>query len=464
MKSLQKIFILALVGFLIMPAVSAIDISIEKKSTDEVMIAGISSPTIFDLQITNLGLDDNFQIYNLLGFDLEPKESVAIKSGETKQVDLKIYPRDNFNYRGYYNLQYFIKGGDAKSLQESLSFKIIGLEEAFNIGSEEFDPESNSINIYVENKVNFIFEKINAKFSSAFFKFDKEFSLFPNERKEFKIQLNKEDFKKLMAGFYTLNAKIVVDGKEANIEGILKFVESDLLKTSEENYGFFINTKVIEETNSGNVIAKSEVIMQKNVVSRLFTTFSPAPDLIERTGSKVQYTWNQQIKPAETLRITATTNWLFPLVLIFFIVAIVILARQYSQTNLVLRKRVNFVKAKGGEFALKISIFINARKYIEKIRIIDRLPALVKIYERFGIEKPSKVDEKNRRIEWNFEKLEAGETRILSYIIYSKIGVLGKFALPNARAIFERNGKLSESESNKAFFLSEERKEEVAEE
>ena len=74
---------------------------------------------------------------------------------------------------------------------------------------------------------------------------------------------------------------------------------------------------------------------------------------------------------------------------------------------MIIRKKVSFVKSKGGEFALKVTLNLHARKYIEKIRLIDRLPPLVKLYEKFGIEKPIRTDEKNKRIEWAFEKLEA---------------------------------------------------------
>ena len=61
---------------------------------------------------------------------------------------------------------------------------------------------------------------------------------------------------------------------------------------------------------------------------------------------------------------------------------------------------------------------------------------------------------KNRRIEWHFDKLEAGESRIISYIIYSKVGVLGKFALPTTTAVYEKEGEIHESESNHAFFIA----------
>ena len=148
----------------------------------------------------------------------------------------------------------------------------------------------------------------------------------------------------------------------------------------------------------------------------------------------------------------------FPLLVVFFIGAIVLFAVQMSKTNLVMRKKVSFVRAKGGEFALKVSVFVNAKKYIERVTITDRIPYMVKLHERFGVEQPKRFSEKDRKIEWEFEKLETGEVRVLSYIIYSKVGVLGKFALPPATAVYDREGEIHESQSNKAFFLAEQRK------
>ena len=120
-------------------------------------------------------------------------------------------------------------------------------------------------------------------------------------------------------------------------------------------------------------------------------------------------------------------------------------------------------KTKGADFGLKVSIYVKARKYVERVNIIDRLPPLVKIYEKFGVEKPSRINHKNRSLEWNFEKLEQGETRVLSYIIYSKVGVLGRFALPSTSAIYEKEGHIKEAESNKAFFVAEQRGKDVEE-
>ncbi len=454
---MRKIFILTILTLLILPSVLAINLNIEKQSSNEVLILGLKMPAVFDLKITNLGPSDNFRFYNLVGLSISP-ETVWINQGETKEIKLKISPIGDLNIRGFYSFKYTIRAQDESEIDQQLTVKIIDLKDAFEIGSEEFDSDSNSLGIYIHNKVSFDFSEINAKFTSAFFNFEKNFSLAPNQRKSFNVQLNKEDFKKLIAGFYTLNAKITVEDENANVEGIIKFVEKNFVTTTKKAYGFIINTKIIEKTNEGNVLTASETVLKKNIISRLFTSFSPQPDIIERQGLTIDYTWEREIKPGETLKIIVKTNWLFPLLVILFIVAIVILAKQYAKTNLVLKKRVSFVRVKGGEFALKVSIFVYAKKYIERISVIDRLPPLVKIHERFGGEKPLRINEKSKTIEWEFEKLEAGETRILSYIIYSKIGVVGKFALPATTAIYEREGEVHESTSNRTFFIAEQKK------
>ncbi len=457
---MKKTLISIIIILLILPSIFAINVNIEKQSSNEVLIKGINMPAVFDIKITNLGEPDKFKFYNLVGFMISP-ETISLNHGETKEIMLRIFPIGDLKINGPYTFAYTIKGQDNSEIDQQLTVKIMDLKDSFEIGADEFDSSTSSLNIYINNKVNFDFDQINAEFTSPFFNFEKTFSLAPNEKKSFEVQLNKEDFKKLMAGFYTLNAKITAGEEKADVEGTIKFVEKNLVTTTEDDLGFIITTKTIEKINEGNVLEKSQTVIKKNILSRLFTSFNLQPDIVERKGFIIYYTWNKEIKPGENLKIIIKTNWLFPLLVILFIVTIVALAKQYSKKNLVLKKKVSFVKAKGGEFALKISIIINARKYIEKVNIIDRLPPLVKIHERFGGEHPKRINEKSKRIEWGFEKLEAGENRILSYIIYSKIGVLGKFALPTATAIYEKEGKIHETQSNRAFFMAEQGRKEI---
>jgi len=444
-------------GILLISSVSAIDIQIEKLSENEVLVIDIEKPVVFDLNVRNLGAGDNFEFYNLLGFEMFPVGTIDINSGAVKNIELQLIPLGTIVERGFYTFNYFIRTSNGSQQEEQLTFKIVELKDVFEVGSSQVDVDSNSIEIFIKNKENFDFGEMSVDFASTFFNTQENFTLDSKETKNFVVELDRDDFLNVIAGFYTLSAKIEVGNKKTSVEGIIKFAEKDLITTTKKNYGFFIRSQVVEKKNDGNTIVSSETVIKKNIISRLFTSFNLKPDVVERIGSEVYYTWNHEIKPGETAEVEVKTNWLFPFFVILFIVSIVILTKKYTGTNIILRKKVSFVRAKGGEFALKVSIFVNAKSYIERVNIIDRLPPLVKIYERFGREVPTRFDEKTRRIEWNFEKLEARETRILSYIIYSKVGVMGKFALPTATAIFEKEGVIHEAESNRAFFINEPR-------
>lgn len=455
MESMKKHILIILGILILLPFVLAIDISIEKQSSNEVMIVDVGEPVLIDLKVTNNGLPDKFLFYTFFGQGLEPADRVEMGEDEVKIIQLKIFPRSDYAQRGFTTFEYFIQAMDKSQTSEKITINLIDLEQAFEIGSQEIDPESNTITIYLKNKVNVQFDKLKVNFNSAFFKLDQEFILNANEKKSFEINLDNADFNELVAGFYTLEADITYNDVVANLETQIKFVEKDLLTTTKEDYGFIINTKLIQKQNKGNMVAESSTTIKKNIISRLFTTFNPEPSKVERQGFNVYYTWNQQVNPGETLEIKVRTNWILPLIILILILAILIIVKKYSEKDLILRKRITFIRAKGGEFALKVRIFVKARRYLEKISIIDRLPPLVKIYEKFVNEKPSKINEAKKRLEWNFEKLEEGETRVLSYIIYSKVGILGKFAVPSTTGIYEKQGKIKETNSNKVYFMAE---------
>jgi hypothetical protein len=455
----MKKTLILLLALIILPVSLAIDITVDQISTDEVLIVGLDDPAQFLINITNNGANDAFTIYTFFGIGLEPREAIIIEKDESREIAIEVFPREDSKIRGYTLFSYFIQGLDSSEIEEKFKINIIEFEEAFEIGSGEIDPESNTIEFYIHNKVNFDFKNMTVKFDSAFFNLEEKLNLEPYGKKNFTITLDKKEFNKLMAGFYTLSAEVSIKNLTAEIEGKIEFIEKDLLITTKNDYGLIISTKVIKKVNEGNTIVNSITTMKKNIISRAFTTFNPEPSTVERQGTTIYYVWNQQISPGESAEIFVRTNWLFPFIVILLIIIITVLAKRYSNTALELRKKVSFIRAKGGEFALKITIIIEAKQFVEKIRILDRLPPLVKMYERFNGELPTKIDKLKKKIEWDFDHLEPGERRVLSYVVYSKVGILGKFALPSTTAIFEKEGKTKQSSSNRAYFLSRPRKE-----
>ena len=458
---MKKILILLSV-FLLLSFVSAINLNVnlvkDKNNTNQVFIIGLKNPAVYNLTITNNGDSGNFNIYSYFGSKIEPTK-IFLKSGETKEISFKVYPRDDFNKDGTYVFSYFIKAGDGSSTKKSLIINNVKLENALDVSLGDISLDSDYTTLFVKNNENYVFNNLSISSLSNFFKLSKTFSLDRYESKNFSVSLNKDAFKGLSAGFYTFNV-LINDGKESkNFQGSFNFIPKKSLKREEKSYGFFIHKVIVKEVNQGNLLASSQITLERGIISRLFTSITPAPDIVERKGGRVFYTWNYDLLPGQGKEVKMTTNWLSPILLIIIIFVVVFFVEKYSDKGLKIDKKVKYVRTKGKEFALKVTLIIHASEYVEKVSIIDESPILFKIYEKFlGQEKPTKIDQTSHRIFWNLEKLDKGEVRVFSYIIYSKMGVSGKFSLPQAVGIFEKNGKIKQVNSNKTFFITNEEK------
>ncbi len=458
----KKVLILLIASFLLFSIISTTlvfaGLEIKKEPVVDVVIPEVNEPAIYKLRIKNLGPTDNFKVYSLVGVEIKPSEAFSIRQGETKELEIELWPGQAIlKTPGTFNFVYKIKSSE--SIQDDVMLiKIVPLKDALEINSYNINLESDKAVVYVRNKVSLPFPEVRARFHSSFFDFSETFSLEPYEKKEFEITLNKEGIKKLTAGTYSITTEIETYNTEETIENSFKFTEKADISTEKIKTGILISKLTVKKINEGNLPTLVQTKVKKNIISRLFTIFNEDPAAVQRRGFVVEYTFQKEIRPAETYTIKVTTNWLYPLFLLVAIIIIGFLVRAYTSTFLILKKKATFVKTKGGEFALKITLMVKAKKFVEKINVIDKIPGLVKVHERFGIVEPDKIDEKNRRLEWHVESLQPDEERVFSYVIYSKVSPIGKFELPTATAVYEREGKIHETKSNKVFFLTEPRK------
>ncbi len=457
----KKGIIFVLASFLLLlNLVSAINLDITKNTLSNSVITNLNQPAKFELVITNRAEGSNFQIYSLVGVDISPTGSVYISQDETKKVTIEVLPQDSIKKNlGFYTFEYKIRDAKGEVQSDMLTINILDLKNAFDFYADSFTPVDNKTIIHFNNKADFDFKEITALFSSTFFSEEKTFSLAPHEKKQIEVSIDKEQAKTILAGTYLLNARITLDGKKESLSSIIQFLEQSGIETTETKEGFLINRYEIEKKNKGNIPVDASIIIKKDLFSALFTTFSIAPTDRGTMGVYRVYRWNANIIPDENLKVVVKTNFILPVIIILAIILLYFVTKRYLTSDLILRKKATFVRTRGGEFALKISILAKARRATEKIRVIDKIPSSLTIYNRFGAIAPDRIDEKNRRIEWNLESLNTGEERVLSYIVYSKISVIGKFELQEATAIYESNGKVKETSSNNAFFINEVKKE-----
>ncbi|MCX6748390.1 MAG: hypothetical protein NT076_02195 [Candidatus Pacearchaeota archaeon] len=450
---MKKSLVMLVLLLALLPLISA-ELKIEKEAVVDSFIVELNQPAIFNFKLTNLGNSDNFNIYSLVGVDIKPNETFNIKEGETKELQVSLWPSEALlDAPQTLNFAYKIKSQSGIQ-QDILTMRIVTLDQAVDINSYNIEFDSDSATVYVKNMIGYKFDEVKASFHSAFFDFEKTFSLDKYEKKEFPVVLNKEETRKLMAGSYTITSNVEIQGMSFKKENTFKFTEKSEITSQESTSGFIIRKTSVTKTNNGNLPVIVQVKLKKNIISRLLTSFNTQPSIVDRTGFTVYYLFQKELKPSEVYNVTVRTNFLYPLIVIIALIIIVYLVKMSSSSSLELNKRSAYVKTKGGEFALKITLQVKARKYVENINLVDRLPSISKLYEKFPGLPPDKIDLKNNRLEWNISNLQPGEQRIFSYIVYSKIAPLGKFELPQALAVYERAGKPTETLSNKVFFLN----------
>lgn len=457
---MKKRNILLIVLFLInlvfiTSSVFAIDLDVNTLLVSNSVLTDLERPAVFDLVIENKEEGDTFEIYSLIGVDISP-ENFSINSNSIKTIQVLVMPQSAIQKKkGFLTFEYLIKNSKDEVQRETLTINIVDLESSFDIIPQNINPNSDKTTISIKNKISKDFNGINLKISSVFFEYEETLVLDALETKEIEIPLDNDKMKGLDAGSYLVNSIITIEGKTANKESMLRFLEQEDMVSEDSINGLIKRRQEVIKHNVGNIKKSVNIVVKRNLISSLFTSFNIEPTKKSFKGLNQNYVWEKTLVPNEELKIIIITNWFYPIFIIILFIVLIPLYKKSISNSLIINKKVSFVQTKGGQFALKVMLRVKAKGFVERINILDKLPPLVKLYEKFGAVAPNDIDLKNRRLEWGIESLNAGEERVFSYIIYSKIGVVGRFELPSAKAIYEKEGKLKEVISNRAFYINE---------
>lgn len=451
--NLKLVFVVALL--LVFPFVSAA-VTIEKNTNVPVIIADSDDMAPFTLRITNNGATDDFEIYSLTGVSILPRDKFRIVSGETREIMIYANPNSKIRntIRGHLLAEYEVYSYSGGRTKDQLLFKIVDLKDVFDIRPVAILPDDEIIPIVIQNKENASFSDVKFSVDAGFVEGEKTISFEPYSSATIALPIDSNKIRSYEAGTYSADVSIEFNGTRDKTTASIKYLEKSGLSVSETSSGFIIRKRVSEKTNEGNVPVSAIIVQERNLLSRLLTTFTVEPANVSRERFTVSYTWNKVLAPAETLSVSSTTNYTIPFSILVIILAALILVKVYSMTNVVLSKRVSLVRTRGGEFALKVKLSVRARSGVENVAITDHVPHAMKLHDNFAV-RPNVLDDKTRRIVWNLPRMHAGEERVFSYIIYSKMGVVGSYTLPLAHVTYIKNGKHHTLYSNKTSFAAE---------
>lgn len=431
--------------------VSALEMSPEY-STD-VIIQGVTNSIDLTLEIKDAPAG-TYNLYTLADISIQPSETFEITTGPVVKK-FTFTPMESLDVDGYYSFSYTLNHRGVEKISERMLINLLSLEDVIEISSDSIDPASGEVSFFVKNKEAVSLKNLTAKFSSILFDTERTFDLDPNERLEIFVDVDSDKLKKTKAGVYVIKSIFETGEGDKKIEGNLYLGEKKGVLSTKDKAGLLVRTETVTKINVGNVLESVEIELTRNILSRLFTTFNTEPVFVERNGLFVKYTWvKDRLNPTEAYVVKAETNYVLPFFVIVFAALALFGFKRFSETKVEVKKSVSHVKTKNGEFALKVALSLKATKDVENVTLIDKVPAIVKIYKKFGMVKPDKIDTDSRRIHWHIGDLNAGEERVFTYIVYSKVGIVGKFSLPEAVAVFERDGKIHEVDSNQVFFMS----------
>ena len=451
-KVLLPAFLIALFTImLIVSSVSAIELEVNATDKTPVVVSELKEPAVFELTINNKGPSDNVEIYSLVGVSFEPKDKFNLPSG-TSTIEVKAYPNEEIKAaEDNYAFEYQIQGSDTSIFKGILVIKIVKLKDIFEITPQSIVHGSENAVVRVRNVNNIEMNDVTFTMKSLFFDGDKTISLKPFASTDIILPI-KSGIEDIAAGSYVVTTDLTADGTSAEVKSSVNYLQEKSVITSEKKSGFLIVKTAITKTNNGNLAVSETTEVTKNVLTRLFTTFSESPLVTERKGLLVNYKWGTELTPGGSMTLEVKTNYTLPFILILLVILGAYFVFVYSKTAVVLKKRCSFVKTKGGEFALKVILNLKARKAVDNIEVFDRIPMATKLYQKAGM--PHGFDEKNGKLSWKVDRLNAGEDRIFSYIIYSHLRIVGRLELPPATAHFVKDGKPTYIHSNRTYFIS----------
>lgn len=452
---MKKIFALFLAFFLLVSLASAINITVTSEGIEEVLIRESTDPTIYDLTVTNHGPTDSFKIFSFVGVEMTPSENFEIKAGQTETIRVQAYPSEKIreNYRDWFLFEYRIAGEEPGTYRDKLRIKLVPLAEIIEVEPVTIMPDEDELILTVQNLEDKDLDSLTLTFKSGFFEHTEVVSFKPFQQRQITVQINK-DIGSIKAGQYVLTTEIEYKDIKAEAESQINYLEQGGIATSRDSSGIIVIKTEVTKENVGNVASLATIEQDKNLVSRLFTTFSSTPTTVERKGFTVKYYWNKELQPGESFSVISTTNYTFPVIFIILIILAIIWVRVQARTDLILKKRIQFVRTRSGEFALRIRIKAKSRKNLTDIRITDIIPGTTKLHDKSTFP-PASIDEKTRRIHWNLNSMAKGEERTFSYLIYSKIRIVGSFSLPIAHASYKSDNRQKFVSSNRTSFAAE---------
>ena len=454
---MDKKIIFSLLSLLIILSVPSVMASFEvqKEAVAGTIIKEFNSPAVFNITIKNNGPSQNFIFDTLLDIVIQPSGSLQIAAGDEKSVMLKAFFSDNLKrrYYGGFDFAYLVKSSSEEVFEDSLNVRIVFLDDVVSVSvPEAVGMKDEEVAITLENQESLILD-MDVKVESELFEGSETISLSPFESREIVINIDPEKIWK-NAGTYDVLVTLSSESNKVEFKDSIELKEFKDVSVEEDDLNLlFYKKKTITKTITGNVVQTVSTEIEKTPFEKAFTSFNSEPDYVSEEGKELIYKWEKDLALGESLTVTSTTNFMLPLFMLLLIAAGSAFYVSRSGRRITIKKRIVRAKTSTGDFIVKVVTTIkNNGEDATDVKLIDKLPVLTNLHERFGVIKPDEVDKD--KVVYNIGSLNRGDKRLFSYIVHSDVKVLGKRIIPRATAHYTIGTERKTASSNEVFLVS----------
>jgi len=419
------------------------------------------------LKVTNKEFFDQAEIRYSDDFwrlKLEPRV-VNLPIHEQQVVKVYAYPLSNTKPGNYVINLVFWSISDSKVEGEyPLKLDLVDPDKAIDIEllDQKIDPRKKDFPFKVKftNNYDISIENVEVNVKNELFSKRRVLNFGPREEKveEFSISLDSltEQKKYPIEFLFSMdNKQLTKITKEVYISHL-----SEITKTEKQINKVFSSVKEIIIINGADTVAEEHYKEEFSVFGKLFTLIRPKPTKIIREGDKYTYVWDITLEPLESYKITITKTYQGFLIIIFSLLVLFGLCYYWFGKEVEIDKKVlTMRKEREGisNFKILLNIKNKSNRPLYNVRVLDKLPELIKPLKDFGTLKPVSVKTTKTGVAliWNIPLLSKKEEIAISYRVESKLHIVGKLLLSTATAKYRnRHGRIVKSSSNKLMVFS----------
>ncbi|MFB6076848.1 MAG: hypothetical protein ABEK12_01815, partial [Candidatus Nanohaloarchaea archaeon] len=223
-----------------------------------------------------------------------------------------------------------------------------------------------------------------------------------------------------------------------------------LRRTASSTFTGITSRTTVTVRNRGNVPSNGTTLVAR-VPSYLsyVTSTTPTPDTVAAEAGSTVYRWNVgTVEPGASATASYTINYWVPVVLLVLLFGAAGLGiRQYRRPHIVKR-----VYDRDGTHAVHLRVENRSGSVLEDVTVRDEVPGIASLVQKFDAVSPDRIREGGEEtgIEWNFNRFEPGEERILTYEVSPQVAVEEAVTLPRASLEYTVDGEERERRSGAA--------------